>query len=82
MPGAKGNAVTVRALDRPADWYPDRVQQRYPGDPVVGPAFRSVLTLTSPLTALFAPKVARAVLFGPVPRTPAEPPMTRETSSG
>ncbi|MDQ1006431.1 flavin-dependent dehydrogenase [Streptomyces sp. V4I23] len=82
MPGAVGNAVTVRAVDRPAGWYLSRVQQRYPGDPVVGPAFRSVLTLTSPLTALFAPKVARAVLLGPVARTPARPPMTREAASG
>jgi flavin-dependent dehydrogenase len=82
MPGAVGNAVTVRAVDRPAGWYLSRVQQRYPGDPVVGPAFRSVLTLTSPLTALFAPKVARAVLFGPVAQTPARPPMTREAASG
>ncbi|MFI1393381.1 FAD-dependent oxidoreductase [Streptomyces sp. NPDC020681] len=80
MPGAEGNAVTTRAVDRAAGWYLKRVQQRYPGDPVVGPAFRSVLTLTSPLTSLFAPKVARAVLFGPVPKTPAEPPMTREAA--
>lgn len=82
MPGAVGNAVAPRAVDKPAGWYLRRVQQRYPGDPVVGPAFRSVLTLTSPLTSLFAPKVARAVLFGPVPDTPAEPPMNRETAAG
>ncbi|MFK4225784.1 FAD-dependent oxidoreductase [Streptomyces sp. NPDC019890] len=80
MPGAVGNAATNRVADRPAGWYLNRVQQRYPGDPVVGPVFRSVLTLTSPLTALFAPKVARAVLFGPVPETPAGPPMTRESA--
>ncbi|MFH8371574.1 FAD-dependent oxidoreductase [Streptomyces sp. NPDC018031] len=79
MPGAVGNAVTVRALDRPAGWYLKRVQQRYPGDPVVvGPAFRSVLSLSAPLTTLFAPKVARAVLFGAVPATPDGPPMRRE----
>ncbi|MFF8842175.1 FAD-dependent oxidoreductase [Streptomyces sp. NPDC015127] len=82
MPGAEGNAVTVRAADRAADWYLSRVLQRYPGDPVVGPAFRSVLTLTSPLTRVFAPNVARAVLFGPVARTPGKPPMTREAVSG
>ncbi|MER5185228.1 FAD-dependent monooxygenase [Streptomyces sp. NPDC002896] len=78
MPGAMGNAVTTRAVERPVGWYLRRVQERYPGDPVVGRAFRSVLTLTAPVTALFAPKVARAVLLGRVPATPAEPPMARE----
>ncbi|MEU1892215.1 FAD-dependent oxidoreductase [Streptomyces pristinaespiralis] len=78
MPGAVGSAVTVRAADRAAGWYLSRVQHRYPGDPVVGRAFRSVLTLTAPLSALFAPKVLRAVLLGPPALTPAEPPMTRE----
>ncbi|MFF3399955.1 FAD-dependent oxidoreductase [Streptomyces sp. NPDC002659] len=82
MPGAVGNAVSTRAADRVAGWYLARVQQRYPGDPVVGPAFRSVLTLTAPLTTLFAPRVARSVLLGPVPATPSEPPMTREPGSG
>ncbi|MBA4864646.1 FAD-dependent monooxygenase [Streptomyces sp. PSKA54] len=78
MPGAIGNAVTTRAVERPVGWYLRRVQERYAGDPVVGQAFRSVLSLTAPVTALFAPNVARAVLFGPVPATPAEPPMARE----
>ncbi|MFJ7146977.1 FAD-dependent oxidoreductase [Streptomyces sp. NPDC100445] len=78
MPGATGNAVAVRATDRAANWYLSRVQDRYPGDPVVGAAFRSVLGLSAPLTALFAPSVARAVLFGPAVPTPTEPPMTRE----
>lgn len=78
MPGATGNAITARAVDKPVGWYLSRLQQRYGGDPVVGAAFRSVLTLTAPMSALFAPAVARAVLFGPVPRTPAEPPMRRE----
>ncbi|MEU7006382.1 FAD-dependent monooxygenase [Streptomyces sp. NPDC046332] len=78
MPGAMGNAIGSRAMDRPVGWYMRRLQQRYGGDPVVGAAFRSVLTLTAPMTSLFAPTVARAVLFGPVPRTPAEPPMRRE----
>ncbi|GGT25144.1 hypothetical protein GCM10010271_30820 [Streptomyces kurssanovii] len=80
MPGAVGSAVTARPADRAAGWYLSRVQHRYPGDPVVGQAFRSVLTLTTPLSALFAPKVLRAVLLGPPPRTPAEPPMTREAA--
>ncbi|MFE7775016.1 FAD-dependent oxidoreductase [Streptomyces sp. NPDC057445] len=82
MPGATGNALATRAVDRPVGWYLGRVQDRYPSDPVVGPAFRSVLTLASPLTSLFAPKVARAVLFGKVAATPAQPPMTREKSGG
>ncbi|WP_371584081.1 FAD-dependent oxidoreductase [Streptomyces sp. NBC_01314] len=78
MPGATGNAVAVRPADRVAGWYLRRVQERVPGDPVVGRAFRSVVSLNEPLGALFAPAVARAVLFGPVKETPAEPPMTRE----
>src|SRR5690606_15260352 len=78
MPGATGNAVAPRPGDRAAHWYLGRVQDRYAGDPVVGDAFRSVLSLSAPLTAVFAPAVARAVLFGtPVP-TPTEPPMARE----
>jgi 2-polyprenyl-6-methoxyphenol hydroxylase-like FAD-dependent oxidoreductase len=79
MPGATGSAMGSRAVDKPVGWYLSRLQQRYAGDPVVGAAFRSVLTLTSPMASLFAPAVARAVLFGPVPETPAEPPMRRET---
>ncbi|MGW2020379.1 FAD-dependent oxidoreductase [Streptomyces sp. NPDC001927] len=78
MPGATGNDLAARAVDRPVGWYLRRLQERYGGDPVVGAAFRSVLTLKEPMTALFAPAVARQVLFGPVPKTPAEPPMRRE----
>ncbi|MEV4949052.1 FAD-dependent monooxygenase [Streptomyces sp. NPDC053755] len=78
MPGATGNATGTRAVDRPVGWYLRRLQQRYGGDPVVGRAFRSVLTLTAPMTSLFAPAVARSVLFGPVPWTPPEPPLRRE----
>ncbi|GAA4812214.1 FAD-dependent oxidoreductase [Streptomyces ziwulingensis] len=78
MPGAIGTAVGGRPADRAADWYLGRVQARYPGDPVVGRAFRSVLTLSAPLTALFAPAVVRAVLLRPPPATPAEPPAAPE----
>ncbi|MBT2441961.1 FAD-dependent monooxygenase [Streptomyces sp. ISL-36] len=78
MPGATGNGIAARATDKPVGWYLRRLQQRYAGDPLIGAAFRSVLTLSAPMTALFAPAVARAVLFGPVPETPAEPPMRRE----
>ncbi|MDK1475824.1 FAD-dependent monooxygenase [Streptomyces sp. 549] len=78
MPGAEGNAVASRAVDRPATWYLARVQQRSAGDPVVGAAFRSALSLSAPLSVLFTPRVARAVLFGPAPSTPSAPPMWRE----
>ncbi|MGW5419384.1 FAD-dependent oxidoreductase [Streptomyces sp. NPDC003943] len=77
MPGAVGDATRTGALDKVTGWYLARVQQRASGDPVVGAPFRAALTLTAPLTGLFAPAVARAVLFGPVPETPAEPPMRR-----
>ncbi|GAB2792039.1 FAD-dependent monooxygenase [Streptomyces chlorus] len=78
MPGATGNALASRAVDRPGAWYLRRVVERIPGDLLVGDAFRRVLSLTAPVSALFAPEVARAVLFGPPVLTPAEPPMTRE----
>ncbi|MFF8278311.1 FAD-dependent oxidoreductase [Streptomyces lateritius] len=78
MPGATGSAVGASPVDKPVGWYLRRLQERYGGDPLVGAAFRSVLTLTAPMTALFTPAVARAVLFGPVPETPSEPPLRRE----
>ncbi|MFB9466435.1 NAD(P)/FAD-dependent oxidoreductase [Streptomyces cinereospinus] len=78
MPGAVGNAVAGGPADRAAGWYLGRVQERAPGDPVVGRAFRSVLTLGAPVSALFAPRVARAVLFGPPAPTPVEPPAAPE----
>lgn len=78
MPGATGNAVGGGPADRVADWYLQRVQECYPGDPVVGRAFRSVLTLSAPVTALFALPVARAVLFRPPAPTPTEPPAAPE----
>ncbi|OKK03615.1 monooxygenase [Streptomyces sp. CB03234] len=82
MPGAQGDAVRTRVADRPAAWYLQRVQDRAPGDPVVGAAFRSALSLAEPLTALFAPRVLGAVLFGPVREAPAEPPLRREADTG
>ncbi len=78
MPGAVGSALAGGPADRVAGWYLRRVQERAPGDPVVGRAFRAVLTLSAPVGALFAPPVARAVLFGQVPPTPAEPPTVPE----
>ncbi|MFM9373633.1 FAD-dependent oxidoreductase [Streptomyces sp. Da 82-17] len=82
MPGAQGNAVGSGVLDRPAGWYMDRLRARYGTDPVVGDPFRSVLTLVAPLTSLFAPRVARRVLFGPVLPAPAEPPLLPEDTVG
>ncbi|MEE1754749.1 FAD-dependent oxidoreductase [Streptomyces sp. SP18CS02] len=78
MPGAIGNALGTRAADRPVSWYLKRVQERATGDPAVGAAFRSVLGLVNPPTVLFAPRIARAVLFAPAPATPAGPPLRRE----
>ncbi|AIS01134.1 FAD dependent oxidoreductase [Streptomyces glaucescens] len=78
MPGATGTAVAGRPVDRAVGWYLGRVQERYPSDPVVGRAFRAVLTLSAPVTALFAPPVARAVLFGAPLPAPAEPPAAPE----
>ncbi|NUS76818.1 MAG: FAD-binding protein [Streptomyces sp.] len=74
MPGAVGNALGGRPTDGVTDWYLRRVQERSPGDPVVGDAFRAVLHLAAPVTALFAPPVARAVLFQPPAPTPTEAP--------
>lgn len=78
LPGATGNAARTRAADRPGAWYVARVVDRAPGDPVVGAAFRAACALTAPVSGLFAPRVARAVLFGrPLP-TPPEPPLRPE----
>ncbi|MER8234999.1 FAD-dependent monooxygenase [Streptomyces sp. NPDC094049] len=79
MPGATGDAARSGTLDKAVGWYLARVQERAAGDPVVGKPFREALTLAGPLTGLFAPPVARAVLFGPASPTPAEPPLRRET---
>ncbi|MFI9587569.1 FAD-dependent oxidoreductase [Streptomyces sp. NPDC052236] len=81
MPGAVGNAVGSRIADRPALWYLRRVQARYPADPVVGAAFRRVLSLAAPISALFAPDVARVVLFAPVAETPDGPPQLPERAT-
>ncbi|WP_175408794.1 NAD(P)/FAD-dependent oxidoreductase [Streptomyces sp. TRM64462] len=78
MPGALGDAARVTPAERPANWYLARVQVRAAGDPVVGTAFRGVLSLVKPVESLFAPRVARRVLFGPVRPTPDRPPLWRE----
>lgn len=82
LPGARGDAARTRAVDRPAAWYLARVVQRAPGDPVVGAAFRSASSLVSPVSVLFAPRIVRAVLFGPVLPAPTEPPLRKESAAG
>ncbi|MFJ8693258.1 FAD-dependent oxidoreductase [Streptomyces roseolilacinus] len=82
MPGAVGDAARTSPLERPVDWYMARLQRRVGSDPVVGSVFRPVLSLTKPLTALFAPRVARAVLFGPEPESLRRPPLWREPAGG
>lgn len=81
MPGATGNALGSTAADRLADWYLRRVQDRSKADPVVGAAFRGVLALDKPLTALFAPAVLRAALFDRVREGPAAPPLAPEDAA-
>ncbi|MFE7128532.1 FAD-dependent oxidoreductase [Streptomyces sp. NPDC057617] len=82
LPGARGDATRTRTVHRPAAWYLARVVQRAPGDPVVGAAFRSATSLVSPVSVLFAPRIVRAVLFGPVLPAPTEPPLRKETAAG
>lgn len=82
VPGARGNASGTRAWQRPVSWYLARVVRRAPGDPIVGGAFRAACALTAPSSALFAPPVLRAVLFGPPKSAPAEPPPPSEPVSG
>ncbi|MCP9963607.1 FAD-dependent monooxygenase [Streptomyces somaliensis] len=79
MPGAVGNAARPTLPDRPVGWYLGRVQRRA-GDPEVGAAFRPVLSLTRPLTALFAPRTVRVVLFRPEPGGPALPQLRRDAA--
>ncbi|MDV5143760.1 FAD-dependent monooxygenase [Streptomyces sp. SBC-4] len=78
MPGATGDAARPAPMDNVLGWYLRRVQERAAGDPGVDAPFRAALALTAPLTSLFAPAVAKAVLFGPVPETPAGPPLRRD----
>ncbi|MFI5759010.1 FAD-dependent oxidoreductase [Streptomyces sp. NPDC051569] len=80
LPGARGDAARSRAADRIVARYLARVLERAPGDPVVGAAFRSVFTLTAPVSVLFAPRIVRAVLFGPVLPSPPGPPMRPEST--
>lgn len=79
MPGAVGDRTMTRTrlTQRPANWYLKRVQEQYATEPVVAAAFRSVLSLSSPFTALFAPGIARLVLLRPAPPAPTTPPLRR-----
>ncbi len=78
MPGATGNAVAPGPADRFADWYLARVEAHSAGNLVVGNAFRDVLHLLAPVTALFAWPVLRTVLFGRVQPTATGPPLYPE----
>ncbi|MEV6547235.1 FAD-dependent monooxygenase [Streptomyces sp. NPDC051597] len=78
MPTATGSAARSTLADRISGWYLGRVEARAPGDPAVGRVFRDVLYLSEPVSALFAPGIAKAVLFGPVRPAPQEPPRRRE----
>ncbi|CAL9280146.1 FAD-dependent oxidoreductase [Streptomyces sp. SudanB25_2051] len=82
MPGAVGSTAHPGLVDRPVGWYLARVQQRVGGDAEVGAVFRAVQSLTKPLTALFAPRVARAVLFRPAPEGLALPPLWKDAGQG
>jgi demethylmenaquinone methyltransferase/2-methoxy-6-polyprenyl-1,4-benzoquinol methylase len=65
MPTATGNAVRSGAAERVAGWYLNRVEARAAADPVLGHAFREVLSLATPVGTLFASRIAdRAVLSG------------------
>ncbi|MEU5220337.1 FAD-dependent monooxygenase [Streptomyces sp. NPDC020807] len=75
MPGAVGEAAKAGPADKVAGWYLSRLLERSAGDPALGAVFRSALHLSVPMKALFAPSVVRSVLFGPVPESPAEPPL-------
>ena len=82
MPGARGNALVTHPTERLLARYLARVVERTAGDPVVGTAFREVSSLAAPPSALFTPAVLRAVLLGPTPATPTEPPPPPETAPG
>lgn len=74
MPTVTGSAARSHPADRVANWYLDRVQAHGATNPLVGSAFRAVLSLTAPVGALFAPRVARTVLFTPLPPGTPRPP--------
>ncbi|MEU3632706.1 FAD-dependent monooxygenase [Streptomyces fradiae] len=82
MPGAVGSAARPGPLDRPLGWYMARVQRRVAVDPEVSAVFRPVLSLTRPLSALLAPRVARAVLLRPEPAVLDSPPLWRDAAGG
>jgi flavin-dependent dehydrogenase len=63
MPGVTGN-VRTGAVDRIASWYLARLQRMLPSNRLVGNAFLEVIHLVAPARSLFAPSLARTVLFG------------------
>jgi choline dehydrogenase-like flavoprotein len=51
-------------VDRIAGWYLGQLQRMLPSNRLIGNAFLEVIHLVAPARSLFAPRVARAVLFG------------------
>ncbi|WP_326695424.1 monooxygenase [Streptomyces sp. NBC_01387] len=82
LPAARGNVRAGRAVERPAVWYMARVVERAPNNPVIGTAFRGVCALAEPTSALFAPAVVRATLFGALRPALTEPPLRPESVDG
>jgi len=82
LPTATGNALRTTLLDRVAGWYLNRVQVHAASDQVVGSAFRDVIHLVAPARSLFAPRVARTVLFRRPAPPPPEPPLYPEDETG
>ncbi|WP_227025087.1 FAD-dependent oxidoreductase [Streptomyces tsukubensis] len=79
IPGVEFYGTARGATADAAAWYLRRLQQRVPGNPTLGAAYRDVLALNAPLTTLFAPRNAADVLFTRVPATPEHPPLTRDS---
>ncbi|WP_372350275.1 hypothetical protein [Streptomyces sp. KL116D] len=78
MPGAVGTAAAAGSADRVANWYLQRAMGAT--SPILwwDRLSAPVLDLCARVTSLFAPSVARAVLFRPLTPTPTEPPTTPE----
>ncbi|MGW1792760.1 NAD(P)/FAD-dependent oxidoreductase [Streptomyces tubercidicus] len=70
-PYASPDDATAGLGERLSSWYLDRLAARAAIDPVVGAAFRDVLSLTAPPTRLVAPQIALRTVF--LPRRPALP---------
>ncbi|MFE9250079.1 FAD-dependent oxidoreductase [Streptomyces sp. NPDC007088] len=74
VPGAELSNTRQGPLDALTGRYLARIQQRVPGDRVLGDAYRKVLTLQAPPSYFFRPRVAVRALRPGIGPTPAEPP--------